>query len=66
MNTLWLLLGLWIGTMAGFFVFALMAVARNSEHHEPRVFAPVGRSAARARVRAGRRFDDIAARRQGI
>ena len=34
MNTLWIVLALWIGTMAGFFAFALMAMARGNERDD--------------------------------
>jgi hypothetical protein len=51
MNTLLVLLALWIGTMAGFFVFALMAMARDSERDHSHVFARTMRKAARARAR---------------
>jgi hypothetical protein len=34
MNTLWILLALWIGAMAGFFAFALMAMARGNERDD--------------------------------
>lgn len=36
MTTLWLLLAVWFGGMLGFFLFALMAMARNGERHESR------------------------------
>ena len=49
MTMLWVLLALWIGTMAGFFAFALMAMARDSEREESHVFAPSMRNPARQR-----------------
>jgi hypothetical protein len=52
MNTLWVLLALWMGTMAGFLLFALMAMARDGERSEREAFAHDMRRVARARVRA--------------
>lgn len=50
MNTVWILLALWIGTMSGFFLFALMAMARESERGDSDVFARSMRNPARARA----------------
>jgi hypothetical protein len=57
MNALWILLALWIGTIVGFFGFALMAMARDSELNEANMFAPsmanpAGRSRRAATVSA--------------
>lgn len=41
MNALWLLLALWIGFFAGFFVFALLAMARDRESREPARYLPL-------------------------
>ena len=41
MTALWLLLALWIGTFAGFFVFALMAMARDSSQDEHFAFTRI-------------------------
>jgi hypothetical protein len=51
MNTLWVVLALWIGAMAGFLLFGLMAMARDSERHESRVLVPARRNATRTRSR---------------
>ena len=48
MTTLWMLIALWIGAMMGFFLFALMAMARNGETHESRAFR---HAASHARLR---------------
>jgi hypothetical protein len=37
MAAVWILLALWIGTFAGFFLFALMNMARDNDHVEARV-----------------------------
>ena len=49
MITFWVLLALWIGAMAGFLTFALMAMARDNERHEARAFPHGMRSPARLR-----------------
>ena len=51
MNTLWLLLALWIGAMMGFLAFALMAMARDSDRVESRMLARSMRTPARQRAR---------------
>jgi hypothetical protein len=51
MTTVWILVALWIGTMAGFMLFALMAMARDSEHKDSEMFARRG-AEARALARA--------------
>jgi hypothetical protein len=56
MNMLWVLLALWIGTMAGFFVFALMAMAHDSERDDSRVFMRSERKPAHARGAMRREF----------
>lgn len=34
MDGLWILLAFWIGTCAGFLIFALMAMARDGDRHQ--------------------------------
>ena len=51
MNTLWVVVALWIGVMAGFLLVALMAMARDSERHESRMLVPIRRNASRTRSR---------------
>ena len=50
MNTLLVLVALWIGTMAGFLVFALMAMARDREPETTDMFARGMRRPAPART----------------
>ena len=54
MSTLWVLLALWIGTMAGFLLFGVMAMAQDSERGERKAFAHMLRTPARVRGAATR------------
>jgi len=50
MTTVWILVALWIGTMAGFFLFALMAMARDSERDDGPIFTRTVRKPAHSRA----------------
>jgi hypothetical protein len=50
MNTLWFLLAFWLGTMTGFFAFALMAMARDADETRPHTLTSNTRAPARHRA----------------
>ena len=50
MTSVWILIALWVGTMAGFLLFALMAMARESERDDSRMLAQPMRKPAHSRA----------------
>jgi len=50
MNMLWFLLAFWLGTMAGFFAFALLAMARDAGDTRAHTLASSMRRPARHRA----------------